>query len=162
MSIDSFFIHQHCLMSNPLHSLMPDLLRHQGVWEGTYRHVDISGNLLDKYRSRIECIFPEEGQEVYIQKNTYTWPDGRTIETSFGSIIKFDKLFWDTPTFAGYGWIVKPDTFVLDLDRKDDIGARFCEMIVIGRYDNSRSRTWHWFRDGKCFKRTLCDEIKVA
>jgi len=88
MSIDSFFIHQHCLMSNPLHSLMPDLLRHQGVWEGTYRHVDISGNLLDKYRSRIECIFPEEGQEVYIQKNTYTWPDGRTIETSFGSIIK--------------------------------------------------------------------------
>lgn len=26
----------------------------------------------------------------------------------------------------------------------------------------SRARTWHWFRDGHCFQRTLTDETKAA
>jgi len=148
-------------MANPLKEIMPQILLHEGVWEGTYRHIDINGNIIDSYKSKIECIFPKEGDVVYHQKNLYTWEDGRKLETEFPGYLVDNKIFWDTPTFTGYGWMSGENIFLLELDRKDEIGARFHEAIVMGENNDIRARTWHWFKNGKCFKRTLCDEIKI-
>lgn len=148
-------------MPNPLHKIMPQIFRHEGIWEGTYRHVDTSGLTLDFHKSRVECIFPEKGEVVYIQRNAFTWDDGRTYEVEFPGVLIGEKIYWDTPTFSGFGWMAGENIFLLELDRKDDIGARFHEAIVMGENYDKRARTWHWFKDGDCFKRTLCDEYKL-
>lgn len=142
-------------------SAFPQMLRHEGIWEGTYQHIDLDGKLLDVHKSRVECIFPKSGEIAYIQKNKFEWEDGRTYQVEFGGVIKNDKIFWDTETFVGNGW--ESETCVLlELDRKDDPGASFTEIIILANDGKSRARTWHWFKNGKCFKRTLCNETKVT
>lgn len=149
-------------MASPLSKLMPSVLRHAGVWEGTYRHIDCSGNTLDFHRSRVECLFPMHGTVVYIQKNEFTWDDGHYYRAEFSGVLKNDRIFWNTATFRGYGWAVSTDVFVLELERKDEPGVSFYESIVLGKGAKHRARTWHWFKEGICFKRTLCNERRVG
>ncbi len=144
---------------NDLFKVMPDIVRHQGVWLGEYQVIDLAGNLIDQHSSRVECVFPEHGEVVYRQNNSFSWQDGRQLEMSFDGILQGDKIYWDTPTFHGYGWLVNESVFMLELARKDVIGASFTEMIVLGHSGKHRARTWHWFKDGRCYQRTLCNEM---
>lgn len=145
-------------MANPLIEIMPPIMAHAGVWEGFYRHIDCQGNTLDLHRSRVECLFPDQGSVVYVQKNLFTWDDGRSYKAEFSGVLKDNQIYWDTETFRGYGWVASPNIFVLELERKDEPGAYFYESIVMGWNKTDRARTWHWFKEGKCYKRTLCDE----
>ena len=150
-------------MSNraELQRLMPAMLRHEGTWEGTYRFVDLAGNTTDLHSSRIECVFPDDGPFAYVQRNFYEWDDGRTLQLEFGGEIQGDRLFWDTERFRGYGWTTDDDIVMLTLERKDEPGVTFTEMILLAPDPNYRARTWHWFRDGKLYQRTLCDERRT-
>ncbi len=38
---------------------MPALFAHEGLWDGTYRHVDADGTLIDQHRMRTRCEFPD-------------------------------------------------------------------------------------------------------
>ncbi len=145
-----------------LERLMPAMLRHEGTWEGVYRFVDLAGNVTDKYASRVECHFPDEGPYAYVQKNRYAWDDGRIAEFEFGGELRGDRMWWDTERFSGYGWTTPGDIIMLTLDRKDEPGVSFTEMIVLAPDPDYRARTWHWFRDGKLFQRTLCDERRTG
>ena len=149
-------------MNNSLLQLYPDMISHEGIWEGEYIHIDLSGNILDQHRCRIECVFPKQGEIVYIQKNEFNWADGRKFQVEFDGTMKGNKLYWNTETFEGYGWSVNENIFVLELDRKDEPGVSFTEMIVLADNKKHRARTWHWFKEGKCFKRTLCNESKIT
>ncbi|TQV72621.1 hypothetical protein FKG94_18175 [Exilibacterium tricleocarpae] len=148
-------------MTNPLQDLMPSVLAHAGTWVGSYRHIDSDGNTLDFHRSRVECVFPERGPVVYLQKNQFTWEDGRCYRVEFGGVLRDGRIYWDTETFRGCGWAAGAQVFLLDLERKDEPGARFYETIVMDAGQASRARTWHWFKDGRCYKRTLCDERRL-
>jgi hypothetical protein len=35
-------------------------------------------------------------------------------------------------------------------------------MITIGETGDHRARTWHWFKHGRLYKRTLCDERRIC
>ena len=144
-----------------LEQRMPAMLLHEGVWEGTYRFIGLDGGVTDQYASRIECIFPDEGPYAYVQRNHYAWDDGRTFEMEFGGTLEGNRIYWDTDRFSGYGWTTDEDILMLTLDRKDEPGVSFTEMIMFAPDRNHRARTWHWFRDGKLFQRTLCDEHRV-
>lgn len=148
-------------MANPLKKIMPSVLRHEGVWLGQYQHIDAHGAIIDQHQSRVECVFPDSGAQVYIQKNQFTWGDGRQQSVSFGGVMDGERIFWDTPTFRGYGWAASASVFLLELERKDVIGASFSEAIVLGEGGRHRARTWHWFKDGQCYQRTLCNESLV-
>ena len=141
---------------------LPAMLAHEGIWVGTYRFVDIRGRQIDEYRSRIECVFPDDGPWCYVQKNHYEWADGRTFDTEFGGDLDGDRIFWDTDRFRGYGWVTHDDIVMLTLERKDNPGESFSEMIQLGEDGLQRARTWQWFRNGQPFQRTLCDEFKVT
>lgn len=149
-------------MSKSIREVIPAMVEHEGIWEGTYRYVDIEGNLLDIHKSRVECIFPDEGPYAYVQRNHFTWDDGREYEVELLGTLKDDKVYWDTEDFKGYGWASYDGFILLSLDRKDEPGARFHEMIIMDPDGKNRARTWHWFKEGKCFKRTLCDEYRVS
>lgn len=142
-------------------SAMPALLRHEGVWEGHYQLVDLDGRLVDAHASRVECLFPDEGPFHYVQKNRFEWSDGRIREQSFGGRLEGQRIVWDTETFAGHAWVTDGGIILLALDRKDEPGATFTEIIVAGDDGDSRARTWHWFRDGAVYQRTLCNELRL-
>ena len=40
---------------------LPLLARHEGVWDGWYRHYDPQGDKVDEHRSRLVCRFPASG-----------------------------------------------------------------------------------------------------
>jgi len=141
---------------------MPSMRAHEGVWEGRYTHIDSHARVLDKHNVQVVCEFPESGPFVYIQHNHFTWADGREYKTQLPGVYREGRLWWDTDTFHGSAWETHDGLILLNLDRKDDPGARFFEMICMGESGEHRARTWHWFKDGKLFKRTLCDEWKVS
>ncbi|WP_299322188.1 hypothetical protein [Parasphingopyxis sp.] len=145
-----------------LDDLMPAMVRHEGVWEGTYRHIDADGTLLDRHAARIVCEFPGSGEAAYIQHNLFRWDDGREHRARLPGVYRDDKLWWDMPTFHGYAWETEDDVLMLNLTRRDEPGAHFVEIIILGDGGDRRSRTWHWFKDGALYKRTLCEEQRVS
>ncbi|MFN5128849.1 MAG: hypothetical protein ACK519_10415 [Sphingomonadaceae bacterium] len=140
---------------------MPNMIRHQGEWEGTYRHLDRDGALLDEHRMWTWCEFPDAGPFAYVQHNRLSWDDGRIATYEFGGVYRDGRLYWHTDRFSGYGWETEEGTLMLKLDRLDVPGAYYIEMINIAPDNQTRARTWQWFKDGRPWKRTLCDEWRV-
>ena len=143
-----------------LRAVLPALLRHEGVWKGRYRTVNLEGAIVDEHDSTVECIFPDSGPHHYVQRNRFEWPDGRSHEVEFGGVLRGERVYWDTETFRGYGWSTADDVILLTLERKDVADASFTEIIVLGADGTNRARTWHWFKAGRLFQRTLCDEYR--
>lgn len=137
------------------------MLKHAGLWEGVYTHINTAGELIDCHRASVKCVFPEDGPYAYIQYNHFTWDDGREFRAELPGVLRDGKLWWDTETFKGCAWETDYGLIMLNLERKDDPGANFYEIIALGDDGVHRARTWHWFKDGKLFKRTLCDERRV-
>jgi hypothetical protein len=145
----------------------PAMRAHEGVWTGIYTHLDAGGAEVDRHRARVVCEFPpgaqtgaETGAEpFYIQHISFTWPDGRVREDRFDGWIEGARIVFDTPSFTGAAW-ESGDLVLLHLDRKDEPGAYFVEIIVLAPGGKSRARTWHWFKDGALIRRTLCDEVR--
>ena len=144
------------------HQNMPAMLDHEGTWEGVYTHIDRNAEVIDKHKVQVICEFPTSGQYAYIQHNHFTWDDGREFKMDLPGVYRDGRLWWDLETFSGSAWQTKDNLILLNLDRKDDPGANFFELIAMGSTGKHRSRTWHWFKDGQLFKRTLCDEWKVS
>jgi hypothetical protein len=144
-----------------LHCVMPDILRHEGVWRGVYRHVDAHAVLIDQHQATVRCEFPDAGPFAYIQHNCFTWPDGRTHEAVLPGVLRGDRLWWDVETFSGSAWQTQEGVIMLRLARRDDPGAEFFEMIVLSEDGQSRARTWQWVKAGRCVRRTLCDEERL-
>jgi hypothetical protein len=142
------------------HAAMPTMRSHEGIWEGHYRHIGRDGTLEDTHKTRVICEFPETGPTAYIQRNHFTWEDGRTYEAVLNGTFRDNRLWWDEPTFKGYAW-EHGGVIFLELDRKDEPGSTMRECILMGA-NGHRSRTWHWFRDGQLYRRTLADEVKVG
>lgn len=143
-----------------LAAVFPSILRHEGRWIGTYTHLDTTAAVIDRHASEVVCEFPDAGPFAYIQYNRFLWPGGRETFARLEGELRGDRLWWDAATFCGWAWETREGLILLDLERKDDPGARFHEIIVTAPDGMTRARTWHWFRDGGLFKRTLCDEAR--
>jgi hypothetical protein len=145
-----------------LAAAMPAMLLHEGHWDGWYRHYDATGALIDAHRVKTWCEFPDTGPWHYIQHNDLAWDDGRAANYEFGGRLEGNRLVWDTERFFGYGWQTQEDVLMLRLERQDVPGAYYIEMIAIAADRRTRARTWEWFKDGRPWKWTLCNEEKVA
>lgn len=140
---------------------MPAMFDHEGWWDGWYRHFDTEGTLLDAHQVRTWCEFPDAGEWHYVQHNWLSWEDGREATYEFGGRLDGERLVWDTDRFAGYCWQTAEDVLMLKLDRLDEPNAYYIEMITLAPDRQSRARTWQWFRDGRPWKRTLCDGRRI-
>lgn len=134
---------------NPIRESMQPLMRHNGIWEGTYRLVDREGTLLDLHQSRIEVRFPDEGEFHYVQRNCFRWADGREVRGEYPGVCRNGVLYWDNALIHGHAWVIDEYSAALTWRRHDTPGAYLYEMIVINEANNKRGRTWHWFRDGE-------------
>jgi hypothetical protein len=144
---------------------MPLLADNEGVWEGIYRHYDaITGKLTDEHLSRLLCRITDEGG--YYQTNYYFWADGRTETREFPAWYEDGRIYWDNALIKGWAAAMKPDDFnrstCLNWTRKGEADLYLYEMIQNSADRKLRARTWQWFRNDKCFQRTLIDERFVT
>lgn len=145
---------------------MPLLAKHEGVWDGSYRHYDADGNKVDEHRSRLVCRFPEHGEVPYHQTNHYTWADGRTEVRDFPAAYRDGRVWFDNELIAGWAAEVGLDEFdrtvMLYWQRKGEPDLYLYEMIQLSDDGRSRSRVWQWIKAGRIHMRTLIDEEKVS
>ena len=145
---------------------MPLLARHEGVWDGTYRHYDAAGKLADEHQSRVVCRFPDEGSHAYVQTNQYNWADGRSQIRDFPAQWRDGRLWWDNELITGWATELPMDdkgrTMVLYWQFVADPGLYLYEMIQLSDCGKKRSRTWQWIRDGEIEARPALDEKLVT
>ncbi len=135
---------------------------HAGIWEGTYRHLGADGALEQTIRSKVWCDFPASGPAFYTQRIELTSAAGDVTRAAFEGVSRGDHVWFDTRTFIGKSWETQDGIVLLNLNRKDEPDAHFVEVIVMGEGGRRRARTWHWFREGQLFRRTLCDETRTG
>ena len=51
---------------------------------------------------------------------------------------------------------------MLSSRRPEPPDIQFYEMINTSEDGRQRSRTWHWIRNGRIFRRTVIDEFKTS
>ena len=140
---------------------MPVLTRHEGKWAGTYTTVDNDGKILDQYESFLICEFPEDKPYPYFQTNRYTWADGKVEQYQFPGMYRDQKLWFDTDRIEGHAWEADGSIVILYFAYKGIPNAYIYEMIHISACNSHRARTWHWFKDGEIYQRTLIKEARA-
>lgn len=142
------------------------LARHEGVWDGHYRHFDAAGKAIDEHRSRLICRIPDSGPHDYVQTNYYSWADGRTEERGFPAVAAGDRIKFESDLINGWAASVTLDqnrrTMMLHWERVGEVGVYLYEMIQISDCGGYRARVWQWFREGRLIQRTLIDEQRVS
>jgi hypothetical protein len=141
---------------------MPVLAKHEGDWIGSYTLVDCDGKVLDRYRSHLTCEFPTSGDAQYYQTNRYSWADGRKEDYKFPGTYRDKKLWFDTERIEGNAWETDDLTVILWFTYKGIPDAYVYEMIQISPCSNYRARTWHWFKNGQIYQRTLIQEERAV
>ncbi len=149
-------------MTSNIREGMPVLARHEGEWKGEYIHVATDNSLIDRHNSHLICTFPDAGHYPYVQKNIYTWDDGRREELDFPAKYEASRIWWDNDRIAGSAWEIDHRTVVLSWTRKDLPGSYLYEMIQINDSADKRARTWHWFVDDELIRRTCIKEARIA
>ncbi len=143
---------------------MPLLARHEGVWAGTYRIYDANGKLVDEHSSRVVCRFPAEGG--YIQTNSYSWPDGRSVSHNIEADYRDGRIWWDGDIIRGWAGELPLDengrSIVLYWQHVSDPELYVYEMVQISDDGKKRCRTWHWIRNGELEARTAIEEKLVT
>ena len=145
---------------------LPLLSKHEGVWDGWYRHYDPNGNKIDEHRSRLVCRFPDDGEPPYHQTNYYSWADGKTEVRDFPATYRDNRMWFDNELITGWAAEVGLDEFnrsvMLYWKRKGDDDLYLYEMIQMSDCGKYRHRVWHWYRAGQIVSRTLIDEERVS
>ncbi|MFN8535257.1 MAG: DUF3598 domain-containing protein [Dehalococcoidia bacterium] len=145
-------------MNSLIREMMPVLARHEGVWVGTYRHLDPDGVLEDQYEVRSICEFPEDGSCDFRLTSVNRWPDGRTQTLVNEARLSDGRLQWSNERLVGGMWEVDDLTVYTRFGYAGDQTLTVCEMIQISHDGHHRARTWHWFRDERLFRITLTQE----
>jgi hypothetical protein len=150
-----------------LSSLMPLVADQAGVWDGEYLHLNAHHQVIDRHASRLVCRLHEDGEKAGLaQSNIYTWPDGTREIRYFETWLKGDRLWVENDLIDGW---VGPDnldltnrTILVGWVSKLDPELKFYEFITISSDGNFKNRTWHWYRKGVLFQRTLINETRTS
>jgi hypothetical protein len=128
-----------------------------GVWEGTYTHVDSSGELLDRHFSRQETRI--EGDR-WFERILYRWEDGREKKTDFRGHFAEEGLVLDDPDFHGETFLVRDDIVIFPYHWKSHSQTRIVETIVFAN-DERRTRLWQTLEHGELVKVTIISERRL-
>jgi len=149
-------------------STMPLLAAQAGVWDGEYVHLDTDHNVIDRHRSRLVCrLFDgDDGKARLAQTNIYDWADGTREIRYFDGVFKGDRIWIDNVNIKGWSGSVALDetgrTIMVGWVRTGEPDFRFYELITVAEDGDAKNRTWHWYRKGRLFQRTLINEVRIS
>ena len=159
---------------------MPQHGGSEGVWEGVYIYTDAEGKELDRHKSRLTHVFPDDRPNMYDQTNEYTWESGQKekIQFSFemtgndedGYQMSFENersqgLVWEEPLRISdlatirVSWLRKE---IEGYSPYDIPSAMIHELIEMDKDYQHRGRVWQWFVNGELIGRTIIKERRVA
>lgn len=147
---------------------LPLVADQEGVWEGEYVHFDEHHREIDRHQSRLICRLNDgpDGEATLSQTNIYTWADGEREIRFFEGVYRDDRIWIVNELIEGWTSAVTLDTtertIMVAWTRPDEPDFRYYEMITVAEDGNSKNRTWHWYRKGRLFQRTLINEVRVT
>lgn len=139
-----------------------------GVWDGEYVHLDADHRIIDRHQSRLVCRLADgpDGAARLTQTNIYSWADGTREIRYFEGVFRGDRVWISNQLIDGWTGAVAMDptnrTIMVGWARTNEPGFRYYEMITVAEDGNAKNRTWHWYRNGRLFQRTLIDEVRVT
>lgn len=145
-----------------LADIMPNFVAHAGQWQGKHLHFSTTGCLLETHTVFLEHAFPASGGFAHVQTSRFSCEDGQEHELVQKSILRDDRLCWNNGTFKGCIWEADHGIILLNMHQIEYPNICLNEMICLEPDAKRRSRTRQWFREGKLFKRTICDEIRLS
>ncbi len=147
---------------------MPLVAAQAGVWEGEYVHLNADHEVIDRHRSRLVCrLFDgDDGAARLAQTNIYDWADGSREIRYFDGVFRGDRLWIDNVNINGWTASVSLDdterTIMVGWVRAGEPDFRYYEMITVAEDGEAKNRTWHWYRKGRLFQRTIINERRVS
>lgn len=153
---------------NIIASAQPLVADQAGVWDGEYLHLDADHREIDRHASRLICRLEDgpDGQARLRQTNIYTWPDGQREIRYFEGVYRGDRLWIRNELIDGWTSAITLDatarTIMVAWTRPAEPGFRYYELITVSEDGEAKNRTWHWYREGRLFQRTLINETRVA
>ena len=139
-----------------------------GVWEGEYVHVDANHNVIDRHQSRLICRLHDgpDGEARLSQSNIYTWASGEQEIRFFDGVFRKDRLWIRNDLIDGWTSAITLDdtqrSIVVVWTRPSEPSFSYFEMITLSEDGNAKNRTWHWYRKGHLFQRTLINEKRIS
>ena len=139
-----------------------------GVWDGEYVHLDANHTVVDRHRSRLVCRLHDgaEGTAKLSQTNIYTWDDGQQEIRYFDAVFEGDRLWLKNDLIEGWTSAIKMDetqrTIMVVWTRPSEPGFTYYEMITLSEDGDAKNRTWHWYREGRLFQRTVINEERIS
>lgn len=146
----------------------PIIADQAGVWDGEYVHLDMTHAVIDRHRSRLVCRLEdgEDGDARLSQTNIYTWADDQQEIRYFDGVYRDDRIWIKNELIDGWTGAVSLDTtnrtIMVGWTRANEPDFRFYEMITVAEDGNAKNRTWHWYRKGRLFQRTVINEERVS
>jgi hypothetical protein len=153
---------------NIIAELQPIVADQEGVWEGEYVHLDENHNVIDRHQSRLVCRLDDgaDGVAKLSQTNIYTWPDEQQEIRYFEGVFNNDRIWIKNELIDGWTGAIDLDTtqrtIMVGWTRTSEPDFRYYEMITVAEDGNAKNRTWHWYRKGRLFQRTLINEERVS
>lgn len=147
---------------------MPLIASQAGVWEGEYVHLGADHVVIDRHQSRLVCrlLDDEDGQARLAQTNIYDWADGTREIRYFDAVCRGDRLWVDNVNIDGWVAAIPFDatdrTIMVAWTRAGEPDFRYYEMITVAEDGNAKNRTWHWYRKGRLFQRTVINEVRIS
>lgn len=147
---------------------MPLVADQAGVWDGEYIHLDAEGREIDRHGSRLVCRLMDgpDGEAVLSQSNLYSWADGSKEVRYFEGIFRGDRLWISNSLIDGWTGAVSLDitdrTIMVGWTRSGEPDFRYYEMITVAEDGDAKNRTWHWYRKGRLFQRTIINERRTS
>lgn len=138
-----------------------------GVWDGEYVHLDADNREIDRHRSRLVCRLFDgpDGAARLTQSNIYDWPDGSREVRYFEGVWRGDRLWIANELIDGWTGSIGLDptarSIMVGWVRADEPDFRYYEMITVAGDGEAKNRTWHWYRAGRLFRRTVINETRT-
>ncbi len=149
-------------------TLQPLVADQAGVWEGEYVHLDADHNVIDRHRSRLVCRLQDgpDGEARLSQTNIYDWADGSREIRYFDGVFRGDRVWIKNDLIDGWTGAIAMDptnrTIMVGWTRAHEPDFRYYEMITVAEDGRAKNRTWHWYRKGRLFQRTIINETRTS
>jgi len=147
---------------------LPLVADQEGVWDGEYVHFDAEHREIDRHRSRLVCRLFDgaDGEARLVQSNIYHWDDGSREIRYFDGVFRDDRIWISNELIDGWTASIGLDetgrSLMVAWVRVAEPDFRFYELITMAEDNDAKNRTWHWYRNGRLFQRTLINEVRVA
>lgn len=147
---------------------LPLVADQAGVWEGEYVHLDESHRIIDRHQSRLICRLTDgvDGAAKLSQTNIYTWADGTQEIRYFDGTFRDDRIWINNNLIDGWVGQVALDptgrTIMVHWVRAHEPDFRYYEIITVAQDGEAKNRTWHWYRHGRLFQRTVINENRIS